>query len=145
MSRLYVTLFALLLVFSTAMSLVADGVYSLTWGPAIAGIVVLFVFAGLGGLVVPPARRTETAGQKKTATAALQAFGALCGAEFFTMALVSWIIGNRTLYLNNAYQALGLVIFLGLLGVGVQGGIAAVGWFLYVRNAARMEGKEQAA
>jgi len=145
MSRLYVSLFVLLMVFSTAMSLVADGVYASTWWPAIAGIVVLIGFLGLGGLLVPSARRGHTAGQKKTATSALQAFGALCGAEFFTMALVTWTIGNRTLYLNNAYQALGLVIFLGLLGVGVQGGIGAVGWFLYVRNSIRMEDNDQSS
>jgi len=50
------------------------------------------------------------------------------------MALVSWVVGNRTLYENNAYQVLGLLIFLGLLGVGVQGVLVTAARFVYIRN-----------
>lgn len=137
--RLYNSLLVLLVVFSAAMSFVALGVYASQWWWSVVGVGILLFFVALGGLLVPPARKALGPGQKKTAGAALQAFGSLCGAEFFVMAIVSWSIGNRTLYDNNAYQALGLVLFLGLLGVGVQGALGAVSRFLYVRYRAEIE------
>ena len=58
----------------------------------------------------------------------------LLALEFFIMATVCWVVGNRTLYLNNAYQALGLLIFLGLASVGVGGALGGVVMFTYVRH-----------
>lgn len=139
MGRLYNSLFVLLLVFSTAMSFVTLGVYASQWWWSVIGVGVLVVFAALGGLLVPPAQKALVPAQRKTASAALQAFGAVCGLEFFIMAIVSWTIGNRTLYANNAYQALGLLLFLGLLGIGIGGAIGATARFVYVRDRARIE------
>lgn len=140
MGRLYGSLFVLLVVFSAAMSFVADGVYADIWWVAVIGVAILVAFAALGGLLVPPARKALAPEDRTSGTAAVAALGALLGAEFFTMALVCWVIGNRTLAANNAYQALGLVIFLGLLGVGVQGALGAIAWFAYVRNQAKRHG-----
>jgi hypothetical protein len=140
MGRLYNSLFVLVVVFSAAMSFVALGVYASQWWWSVIGIGILVMFAALGGLLVPPAQKALTGGDRKTAAAALQAFGGVCAAELFTMGLVTWAIGNRTLSGNNAYQALGLLIFLGLIGVGVQGALGAVGRFLYVRQRARADG-----
>lgn len=140
MGRLYGSLFVLLMVFSTGLAFISDGVYAGLWWVSVIGVGILVVFAGLGGALVPPARKALPADQSKTAMALLGAFGAVLGAEFFTMALFCWIIGNRTLAGNNAYQALGLLIFLGLLGVGIQGAIGAIGWFAYVYNRSRVEG-----
>jgi hypothetical protein len=137
--RLYNSLFVLLLVFSTAMSFVTLGVYASQWWWSVVGVGILLVFAGLGGVLVPPARKALAPAQATTASAVLQAFGAVCGLEFFVMAIVCWCIGNRTLYANNAYQALGLVLFLGLVGVGIQGAIGATARFVHVRNRARVE------
>lgn len=145
MGRLYNSLLVLLVVFSAAMSFVALGVYASQWWWSVVGIGILLVFAALGGLLVPPARKALAPEQRKTASAALQAFGALCGAEFFVMAIVSWCIGNRTLYDNNAYQALGLVLFLGLVGIGIQGAIGAAARFVYVRNRALVEARQAGA
>ncbi|MGH9091362.1 MAG: hypothetical protein ACRDZR_08310 [Acidimicrobiales bacterium] len=139
MGRLYNSLFVLLVVFSAAMSFVALGVYASQWWWSVVGVGILVAFAGLGGLLVPAARKALAPAQAKTASAALQAFGSVCGLEFFVMAIVCWCIGNRTLYANNAYQALGLVLFLGLLGVGIQGAIGATARFAYVRDRARVD------
>lgn len=143
--RLYNSLFALLLVFSAAMSFVTLGVYASEWWWSVVGVALLVVFAALGGLLVPPARKAIGPHRRRTAAAALQAFGSLLGAELFTMALICWTIGNRTLDQNNAYQALGLVIFLGLLGVGVQGALAMIGYFVYTRNRDQVEYPDRAA
>lgn len=145
MGRLYNSLFILLLVFSAAMSFLTLGVYASQWWWSVAGVGILLVFAGLGGVLVPPARKALAPAQAKSASAALQAFGAVCGLEFFIMAIVTWAIGNRTLYANNAYQALGLVLFLGLVGVGIQGAIGASARFVHVRNRGRVESGQVAA
>jgi hypothetical protein len=142
--RLYNSLFLLLLVFSTAMSFVTLGVYASQWWWSVIGVGVLVVFVALGGLLVPPARKAVAPEQRKTASAALQSFGAVCGLEFFVMAIVCWTIGNRTLYANNAYQALGLLLFLGLVGIGIGGAIGATVWFVYVRDRARIESAQHA-
>jgi hypothetical protein len=143
--RLYNSLFVLLLVFSAAMSFVTLGVYASQWWWTVVGVGILVVFAGLGGALVPPARKALAPAQARTAAAALQAFGALCGLEFFIMAIVCWCIGNRTLSANNAYQALGLLLFLGLVGVGIQGALGASARFVHVRNRARVEAGQVAA
>jgi hypothetical protein len=140
MGRLYGSLFLLFVVFSAAMSFIADGVYAGLWWVSVVGVGILVLFAGLGGLLVPPARQALGPAEKKEGGALMGAFGALLAAEFFSMALLSWVIGNRSLGANNAYQALGLVIFLGLVGVGVQGALGAIGWFVFVRNHTRTEG-----
>jgi hypothetical protein len=140
MGRLFGSLFVLLLVFSTAVSFISDGVYADLWWVSVIGVGILVVFAGLGGALVPPARKALAAEETKSGTALQGAFGALLGAEFFTMALFCWIIGNRTLSANNAYQALGLLIFLGLIGVGIQGALGAISWYVYVHNRSRVEG-----
>lgn len=145
MGRLYNSLFVLLVVFSTAMSFVTLGVYVSQWWWSVVGVGILVVLAGLGGALVPPARKALAPEQAKTAAAALQAFGALCGLEVFIMAIVCWCVGNRTLDANNAYQALGLLLFLGLVGVGIQGAIGASARFVYVRNRARVESGQAAA
>lgn len=139
MGRLYNSLFVLLLVFSAAMSFVTLGVYASQWWWSVIGVGILVVFVALGGLLVPPAQKAIPPAQRSTASAALQAFGAFCGLELFVMAIVCWCIGNRTLHDNNAYQALGLLIFLGLVGVGIQGALATIARFVYVRNQARVE------
>jgi hypothetical protein len=144
MGRLYNSLFVLLLVFSGAMSFITLGVYASQWWWSLVGVGILLAFVALGGLLVPPAQKALPSQHRKSASAALQAFGAVCAAEFLTMALVCWAIGNRTLNANNAYQTLGLLIFLGLIGVGVQGALGAVGRFLYVRNLSRTEGGDGA-
>ena len=64
----------------------------------------------------------------------MQLFGAFLMTEFLVMALICWILGNRSLHGNNAYQTLGLLIFLALLGAGAQGIIVTFSRWLYFRN-----------
>jgi hypothetical protein len=120
--------------FSAAMSFVTYGVYESQWWWSVCGIGLLVVFVAAGGFLVPSATRALSDGDAPSGNALLQAFGAFCVTELFTMGLVSWCIGNRSFAGNNAYQALGLVIFLGLLGVGAQGVVATLARFIYVRN-----------
>lgn len=136
MQKLYVSLLSLALLFSAGMSFVTLGVYQLQWWWAVVGVGLVVVLVALGGLLVPPTLKSLAGGQLATAKAAVQAFGAFCGAEFFTMAVITWALGNRTatLHTNNAYQTLGLLIFLGLIGVGIMGALAMLARFLYVRN-----------
>jgi hypothetical protein len=135
--RLYSSLFALLVVFSAGMSFVTLGVYASQWWWSVIGVAIVVVFVVLGGLLVPPARRGVATDDQATAAAAVQALGALCACEFFVMALVCWVVGNRSLFDNNAYQALGLVLFLGLIGVGIPGVLFTVARLVYVWNWAR--------
>lgn len=134
MGRLVWRLALLFLVFSTAMSFVTLGVYSLTWYWSVVGVGILVVFAALGGLLVPSAQRMVPDRQRKSASSLLQAFGAVLATEFLTMALISWIKGNQTLSHNNWYQVLGLLIFLALLGAGAQGVIVTLARFAYAWN-----------
>jgi hypothetical protein len=145
MGRLYAVLFFLLVVFSAAMALIAAGVHLSEWWLSVLGVVILGAFLALGGLLVPPARKAVPARDTNTALAAMGAFGGLLALEFFIMALVCWVVGNRTLYLNNAYQALGLLIFLGLCGVGIGGAIGGVVMFTYVRHRTLVDAAEAAA
>jgi len=142
MGRLYGSLFVLVLFFSAAMSFVTLGVHASQWWWSVIGVGILLVFAVLGGLLVPASRRAVAAADEKTAAALLQAFGALCVTEFLTMGLITWAIGNRSLSGNNAYQVLGLLIFLGLLGLGAQGVVATVSRFVYIRNRTIVEGRD---
>ncbi len=134
MGKLYSALAVLVLVFSAAMSFVTLGVHSLTWWWSVIGVGILVVFAGLGGLLVPSARKGIEEADKKTANAIMQLFGAFLTTEFLVMALICWCLGNRTLNGNNAYQTLGLLIFLALLGAGAQGVVVTFARWLYFRN-----------
>ncbi|HEX3946202.1 MAG TPA: hypothetical protein VHW47_00790 [Acidimicrobiales bacterium] len=134
MGKLYGSLAVLVLVFSTAMSFVTLGVYDLTWWWSVIGVAILVVFAALGGLLVPATRKGIGEADRKAANGAMQLFGALLMTEFLTMALVCWCLGNRTLSSNNAYETLGLLIFLGLLGAGAQGVMVTFARWLYYRN-----------
>jgi hypothetical protein len=123
----------LLLLFALAMAFVALGVFS-QWWYALIGAGVLAVFIALGGLLVPSARGRVRQRDVKAAAALSQAFGAWCALLFLVMALVTWCYGNRYLHGNSAYEALGLIIFLGLLGVGIQGALFTLVRFAYVHN-----------
>ncbi|MGO9456037.1 MAG: hypothetical protein ACLP62_03165 [Acidimicrobiales bacterium] len=145
MGRLYAVLFFLLVVFSAAMSLITAGVYVSVWWLSVLGVGILVLFVALGGMLVPPARKAVADRDTKTAMAAMGAFGGLLALEFFIMATVCWVVGNRTLYLNNAYQALGLLIFLGLASVGIGGALGGVVMFTYVRHRTLVDAAEAAA
>lgn len=133
MGKLYGWLAALVVVFAVSMALATWSVYAQSWPLGVAaGLAFLLFLAGAG--VIPGPLRTLSGARLKVAKALLQAFGALCGALFLTMALVTWILGKRSIGHNNAYDTLGLLIFLGLLGIGIQGAIFMIGRFLYVRN-----------
>ncbi len=121
MGRLYGVLCVLVLVFATSMSFLTYGAYSGDWVWAVVGAGILLVFVALGGLLVPPSRRRIALRWQPSVSALLQCFGAVCTTLFLTGALVSWIMGNRTLSSNNAYEVLGLLIFLALLVVASQG------------------------
>jgi len=128
---LAVRLTVLGLVFAASMSFISLGVYNLQWGWAVLGVGILVAFVALGGLLVPPARAAIPDEDKDTANWLLQFFGATCATLFLVMAMVSWVVGNRTLSSNNWYQVLGLLIFLGLAGLGIMG-MAATGFMLAV-------------
>ncbi|HUA95783.1 MAG TPA: hypothetical protein VMB82_09675 [Acidimicrobiales bacterium] len=144
MGRLYNSLFVLLLVFSAAMSFVTLGVYVSQWWWSVIGVAILLVFVALGGLLVPSAQKAVAPADRATASAAVQVLGAVCACEFFIMAIVTWVVGNKTLFDNNAYQALGLLLFLGLIGIGIQGVLFTLARFVYVRNEARVQAAHHA-
>jgi hypothetical protein len=121
----------MVLVFAASMSFISLGVYNLQWGWALIGVGFLVVFVALGGVLVPSGRAAIPEQDKDTANWLMQFFGATCATLFFVMALVSWVVGNRTLSSNNWYQVLGLLIFLGLAGLGITG-MAATGFMLAV-------------
>ncbi|MGH9082033.1 MAG: hypothetical protein ACRDY3_04615 [Acidimicrobiales bacterium] len=134
MGKLYGSLTVLALLFSASMSFATLSVYTLAWWPGAVAGGLFVVFAALGGVVVPGPLRSLSGARLKAAKALLQAFGAFCGAELFTMALITWTLGKRHIAPNDAYDTLGLLIFLGLLGVGIQGAVAMASRFFYVRN-----------
>lgn len=82
MKRLFLGLCFLVLVFATSMSFISLGVYDLEWWWAAVGVGILVVFVALGGLIVPPARKTVPEADQQTGGALLQAFGALCAMLF---------------------------------------------------------------
>jgi hypothetical protein len=141
MGRLYAVLFLMLVVFSASMSLIAAGVYNSHWWVWVIGVGILVLFLILGP-VIPRTQKAVPPRDAKTAKAALGAFGALLALAFFTMAMVCWVVGNRTLYLNNAYQVLGFLIFLGLAGLGINGAMGAIFMFTYVRHRTLVEAAE---
>jgi peptidoglycan/LPS O-acetylase OafA/YrhL len=137
MGRLAGALTALLLVFATAMSFIALGVYNLQWQWSVLGIAIFVIFVILGGLLVPASRHAVTEEDKKVEMAMLQLFGALCVTLFLTMALVTWALGNRTYPDNNAYQTLGLLLFLAYLAIGIPGPIVTASRLLMATDRAR--------
>jgi len=134
MGKLYGALAVLVLVFSASMSFITLGVHALEWWWSVIGVAILVVFVALGGLLVPPARKAVLPEDKKAANALMQLFGAFLTTEFLVMAVICWALGNRTLNDSNAYQALGLVLFLALLGAGAQGVVVTFARWLYFRN-----------
>lgn len=136
MRTLYLTLIGLTLVFACSMSFATLGVYTDTWWPAIVAGALLLVFLAIGGAVIPGPLRSLSGGYRRTARAAVIMFSSWWGLEFFIMALITWILGKRTVGPSNGYLTLGLLIFLGLAGMGIQGVIATTAWFVHVRNQA---------
>jgi hypothetical protein len=116
------------LVFSASMALFGAAVHQGSWWFALFGVVVGVVFLGLGGLLVPAARKGVPEVDKGQEKWILQFFGAFCMTEVLIVALLAWVQGNQTRSSSTAYQILGLLIFLALLGAGVQG-MAATGFF----------------
>lgn len=139
MGSLSARLFGLFLVFSLAMALVPYGLYSGTWGWSVAGAGLLLLFVVLGGLLVPRALKAAGPERRKLANALLQFFGAFLVLEFLIMGFMMWIYGNRTFPDNSAYQTLGLILFLGLLGVGIMGALATFIYLFYVYNTGAIE------
>ena len=133
MLRLALRLFFLLVLFSAALAFGATGVYA-EWWYGLIGAGIFVVFLGLAPLLINSAMARLPEVDRKGGAALLQAFGALCGLEVLVMGLVTWCYGNRSLSDNNAYQALGLIIFLALLGIGIMGAIGALARFAYVHN-----------
>jgi hypothetical protein len=134
LAKLYASLIGLTLVFACAMSFATLAVYDDAWWPGIVAVAVLLVFLAVSGAVIPGPLRAFSGGYRRTARAAVVAASSLWGLEFFVMALVTWIIGKRAVGENNAYLTLGLLIFLGLAGLGIQGVLATTAWFVHVRN-----------
>ena len=121
MGRLYGALGVMLLVFATAMSFFALSAHNNDWVWGVVGAGILFFFLALGGLLVPASRKRIERRWQPAAAALMQAFGALCLTLFLAAAQIAWIKGNQTASSNNAYEVLGLIIFLALLGGGLQG------------------------
>lgn len=136
MRQLYVGLVGLTLVFACSMSFATLAVYDDTWWPGAVAGGILVVFLGVAGLVIPGPLRSFTGGYRRTARAAVIMCSSWWGLCFFTMALITWILGKRVIGPNNAYLTLGLLLFLGLAGAGIQGALATTGWFVHVRNQA---------
>lgn len=134
MKLLYGGLTLMVLLFAAAMSFATLSVYNLQWWWALVAGGLLMLMAAIGGIIVPTTMKTLEGGELKTAKVLLQLFGAVCGLLFFTMALITWALGKRYFTSNNTYEVLGLLIFLGFAGVGLQGAVAMSGYFTYVRN-----------
>jgi hypothetical protein len=131
---LYLTLIGMTLVFGCAMSFATLAVYNDSWWPGVVAVGILVVFLGMGGAVIPGSLRALSGGARRTARTAVVAASSWWGLEFFIMALVTWILGKRSVGENNAYLTLGLLIFLGFAGMGIQGFLAMTAWFVHVRN-----------
>ncbi len=134
MRTLYLTLIGLTLVFAFSMSFATLAVYTDTWWPGAVAGGVFAVFLAIGGALIPGPLRSLSGGYRRTARTAVVMFSSWWGLEFFIMALVTWILGKRSIGPNNAYLTLGLLIFLGLVGMGIQGVLAMTAWFVHVRN-----------
>lgn len=136
LGKLYWGLIGLVIVFAASMSFATLAVYDLQWWPGAVAGGIFVVFVALGGLVVPGSLRSLSGGRLRTAKAAVQWFGSMFGLEFFIMAIITWALAKRTVGSSNGYTVLGLLIFLGLVGVGIQGVLAMSAWFVHVRNQA---------
>lgn len=134
MAKLYTSLFALVVLFACAMSFATLAVHADEWWPGAVAGGLLVVFAALGGLLIPGSIRSLSGGRLRTGRAAVQLFGSVCGLLFFMMAIITWALGKRAVGPDNGYLVLGLLIFLGLAGIGIQGVLAMVAWFVNVRN-----------
>ena len=134
MRTLYLTLIGLTLVFACAMCFATLAVYTDSWWPGVVAGGILLVFLAIGGAVIPGPLRSLHGGYRRTARTAVVAASSWWGLEFFVMALVTWTLGRRAVGQNNAYLTLGLLIFLGLAGMGIQGVLAMTAWFVHVRN-----------
>jgi hypothetical protein len=145
MARLYASVTVLIIVFSTALGFFAAAAWDSWWVWAVVGAGVLLVFLALGGRLVPSARRSLAPRDASSGSALMQAFGAFCTLEVLILGLVLWVWGNRTHMANNAYQVLGLLIFLALIGIGAPGAIVTFVRFLYVRNMVHQEDRRTAA
>ena len=121
MGRLYGALSVLLLVFATAMCFFALSAHNDDWVWEVVGAGIFLFFVALGGLLVPASRKRIERRWQPAVAALMQAFGALCLTLLLTAAQIAWIKGNQTASANNAYEVLGLIIFLALLGGGLQG------------------------
>lgn len=134
MAKLYGWVFVLELVLTASLACAAWSVYSVSWPQGAAAGVIFLVFAGATGVLLPGMLRGLSGPARKVGQALAQAFGAWSMGELLTMALVTWIFGKRHIQHNNAYDTLGLLIFLALMGVGAMGSVFAVGRFFFVRN-----------
>lgn len=134
MRTLYLALIGLTLVFACAMCFATLAVYTDTWWPGVVAAGILLVFLAISGAVIPGPLRSLSGGYRRTAKTAVIAASSWWGLEFFIMAVITWIIGKRSVGANNAYLTLGLLIFLGFAGLGIQGVLAMTAWFVQVRN-----------
>jgi hypothetical protein len=133
---LYLTLIGLTLLVACAMSFAVLGVYTDTWWPAVVAGGLLVLSVTLGGALISRTVRSLSGGYRRTARAAVIMASSWWGLAFFIMALINWILGKRVIGPNNAYLTLGLLIFLGFVGMGIQGALAMSAWFVHVRNQA---------
>lgn len=133
---LYLTLIGLTLLFACSMSFATLAVYTDTWWPGVVAGGILLLFLAISGAVIPGPLRSLSGGYRRTARAAVVMSSSWWGLAFFIMAMVTWILGKHSVGANNAYLTLGLLIFLGLAGMGIQGVIATTAWFVHVRNQA---------
>jgi hypothetical protein len=128
-TKLYGALIVLVLVFATSMSFISLGVYELQWWWSVIGVGILVVFAAAMGLVVKRAKADIADSDQKMVKSLLQMVGSIYAGLFLTMAMVTWALGNRVLSDSTAYGILGLLIFLALLGVGIQGVLVTIAMF----------------
>lgn len=135
MHKLYLGLTGLTIVFACSMCFGALAVYDDAWWPGVVAAALFVVFLAAAG-AIPRALKSMTDGYHRAGRAAAIMFSSWWGLAFFIMAMVTWSLGKRSVGGNDAYLTLGLLIFLGLLGAGIQGAIAMTGWFVHVRNQA---------
>ncbi|MGH8987284.1 MAG: hypothetical protein ACRDXC_01625 [Acidimicrobiales bacterium] len=133
MRRLYLTLSGLTLFFACAMCFATLAVYTDTWWPGVVAGGILLVFLAVGA-AIPGPLRSLSGGSRRTARTAVVAASSWWGLFFFTMAMITWIHAKQWVGPNDAYLTLGLLIFLGLAGMGIQGAVAMTAWFFHVRN-----------
>jgi MFS family permease len=140
--RLFWMLMLMLLFCSLSMSFFALSAYEGEWVWALFGVGFGIIFLASGGLMDQARKRLPVA-DKRQGFWLLQFFGTTFTTEFFVAALIAWIMGNRTLSAEPGYQVLGLIIFLLLLGVGAQGMMATM--LFYVESHSHRENDKRAA